>query len=37
MNRDQFLDELKRRLSDLPQSDLDERLQFYGEMIDDRI
>ncbi len=37
MNRDQFLDELKRRLSGLPQSDLDERLQFYGEMIDDRI
>lgn len=37
MNKAQFLDELRRRLSGLPQSDLEERLQFYGEMIDDRL
>ena len=37
MNKAQFLDELRRRLSGLPQSDLDERLLFYSEMIDDRV
>ena len=37
MNKTQFLDELKRRLTGLPQSDLDERLEFYSEMIDDRM
>ena len=37
MNKTQFLDELKRRLAGLPQSDLDERLEFYSEMIDDRM
>lgn len=37
MDKTQFLDELKRRLSGLPQSELDERLLFYSEMIDDRM
>ena len=37
MDKAQFLDELKRRLSGLPKSDLAERLQFYAEMIDDRV
>ncbi|MBR0161206.1 MAG: DUF1700 domain-containing protein [Oscillospiraceae bacterium] len=37
MNKLQFLDELRRHLSGLPQSDLDERLLFYSEMIDDRV
>ena len=37
MNKAQFLDELRRRLSGLPQNDLDERMLFYSEMIDDRV
>lgn len=37
MDKAQFLDELRKRLMGLPQSDLEERLQFYGEMIDDRV
>ena len=37
MNKQQFLDELKSRLNGLPKEDLDERLLFYGEMIDDRL
>ncbi len=37
MDKAQFLYELKRRLSGLPQSDLDERLLFYSEMIEDRM
>lgn len=37
MDKTQFLGELKRRLSGLPQSELDERLLFYSEMIDDRM
>ena len=37
MDKAQFLDELRKRLTGLPQSDLEERLQFYGEMIDDRV
>lgn len=37
MDKTQFLDELKRRMSGLPQSELDERLLFYSEMIDDRM
>ena len=37
MDKAHFLDELKRRLSGLPQSDLDERLLFFHEMIDDRV
>ena len=37
MNKEEFLEELRARLSGLPQEDIDERLGFYREMIDDRI
>lgn len=37
MSKQEFLAELKARLSGLPQSDIEERLTFFGEMIDDRI
>ena len=37
MDKNQFLDGLKRELSGLPQNDVDERLSFYSEMIDDRM
>ncbi len=37
MNKQEFLTELKARLSGMPQDDIDERLAFYIEMIDDRI
>ena len=37
MSKQEFLAELKARLSGLPQSDIEERLTFLGEMIDDRI
>ena len=36
MNKREFLEQLKKELSGLPQSDLEDRLTFYGEMIDDR-
>ena len=37
MTKTEFLDELRSRLSGLPQSDLDERLLYFREMIDDRM
>ncbi len=37
MNKQEFLDELRKGLSGLPQADIEERLTFYGEMLDDRI
>lgn len=37
MNKQEFLAELRAGLSGLPQGDIEERLTFYGEMIDDRI
>ena len=37
MNKLDFLDALRVKLSDLPESDREERLAFYGEMIDDQI
>ena len=37
MRKQEFLDELKNKLSGLPRQDVDERLTFYSEMIDDRI
>ena len=37
MNKQEFLEQLRRGLSGLPQEDIEERLNFYGEMIDDRI
>lgn len=36
MNKQDFLKELSRALSGLPREDLEERLAFYSEMIDDR-
>lgn len=36
MNKQQFLEELKNKLSGLPQSEVEERIVFYSEMIDDR-
>lgn len=37
MNKERFLDELRHRLSGLPQEDIEERIAFYSEMIDDRM
>ena len=37
MNKIEFLENLRSALSGLPQDEIDERLSFYGEMIDDRI
>lgn len=37
MNKQAFLDSLRKNLSGLPQEDIEERVMFYSEMIDDRI
>lgn len=37
MNKSEFLDALKAALSGLPTCDVEERLRFYAEMIEDRI
>ena len=37
MNKREFLGTLRKGLHGLPQNDIEERLTFYGEMIDDRI
>ena len=37
MNKQEFLKELRGRLAGLPEEDIDERLTFYGEMIEDRM
>ena len=37
MTKNQFINELKVRLNGLPRKDIDERILFYSEMIDDRI
>lgn len=37
MNKREFLAQLKKALSGLPQEDIDERLTFYSEMIDDQM
>ncbi|MBP5765967.1 MAG: DUF1700 domain-containing protein [Clostridia bacterium] len=37
MNKKEFLEELRKGLAGLPQEDVEERLTFYCEMIDDRI
>ena len=37
MNKLQFLKELRGALAGLPQEDIEERIAFYGEMIDDRM
>lgn len=37
MNKQEFLAQLRKGLSGLPQEDIEERLTFYSEMIDDRM
>ena len=37
MNKQEFLLNLRNLLSGLPEKDIEERLSFYGEMIDDRV
>ena len=37
MTKKEFLKELESKLQGLPQNDLEERLEFYSEMIDDRV
>lgn len=37
MSKQEFLDELRKGLSGIPQADIEERVNFYSEMIDDRI
>ena len=37
MNKQEFLLQLRKGLSGLPDADIEERINFYGEMIDDRI
>ena len=37
MTKERFLNELRRRLKGLPREDIDSRIEFYSEMIDDRI
>ena len=37
MNKAEFLNELRTKLNGLPQSDIEERVSFYTEMIDDRV
>ncbi len=37
MNKQDFLLELRKKLNGIPQDELEERLNFYEEMIDDRI
>lgn len=37
MGKREFLDELRKGLSGLPRDDMEERLTFYSEMIDDRM
>lgn len=37
MSKQEFLEQLKKGLSGLPENDIEEQLDFYSEMIDDRI
>ena len=37
MSKQEFLAQLRKGISGLPQDDIEERLTFYGEMIEDRI
>lgn len=37
MKKQEFIDALRKKLSGLPYREVEERLNFYGEMIDDRI
>ena len=37
MTKSEFLDALRKRLSGLPEKEVESRLNFYSEMIDDRV
>lgn len=37
MTKDKFLEELRLKLKGLPKDDLEDRIAFYSEMIDDRM
>ncbi len=37
MKKEEFLNKLRSRLNGLPKSDIEERISFYSEMIDDRV
>jgi len=37
MDKKEFLSELEKRLQGLPKADIEERLEFYSESIDDRV
>lgn len=37
MNKQEYLSDLRNALSGLPRDDIEERIAFYGEMIDDRM
>ena len=37
MNKQEFLAQLRNALSGLPKDDIEERIEFYSEMIEDRI
>lgn len=37
MSKQEFLEQLRKGLCGLPEADIEERVMFYGEMIDDRI
>lgn len=37
MSKNEFLNELKRKISDMPYNDVEKTIQYYSEIIDDRI
>ena len=37
MNKQQFIDEIRRRMEGLPQEEVEQSIEYYSEMIDDRI
>ena len=37
MKKEEFLNELEKKLQGLPKKDMEEKLEFYSEMIDDRV
>ena len=37
MTKDEFIDQLRKNLSGLPKEEIDDRISFYEEMIDDKI
>ena len=37
MHKQEFLAQLRKGLSGMPQDDIEERLVFYSEMVDDRM